>query len=228
MSEKLLQNTLAEATTEQGFPTKVGVPVQREVELEDGTVVTVESVTPDKMATILKSTFITPGEKYQDNGLDLNGVVQNYNEEDEPTPEPESSIEIGHTYNFILKNDIVRPEITLDKAYHIYTDNFRITTEPDSIVSFCPAETEISEWVTYYTEKPTFQTIQQEIVDANWDGIGWYYIFMEGEEFYKYNETQLSNQAIVSITDTRDNPTDLPDEAMTILSAYFDIEEVTE
>ena len=106
MSEKLLQNTLAEATTEQGFPTKVGVPVQREVELEDRTVVTVESVTPDKMATILKSTFITPGEKYQDNGLDLNGVVQNYNEEDESEPEPEPSVTTYSDNNEQFDNDV--------------------------------------------------------------------------------------------------------------------------
>ena len=79
MDEKLLQNTLAEATTEQGFPTKTGLPVRREVTLETGETVMVESVVPEVMATVLGSHFVTPGEKYLDNGKNLNGVVQNYN-----------------------------------------------------------------------------------------------------------------------------------------------------
>ena len=79
MDEKLLQNTLAEATTEMGFPAKTNTPLQKEVTLEDGTKVTVEGIVPEKMATILGSHFVTPGEKYKDNGKNLNGVVQNYN-----------------------------------------------------------------------------------------------------------------------------------------------------
>ena len=85
MDEKLLQNTLSEATTEQGFPAKINTPLQKEVVLEDGTTVIVEGITPNKMKEILNNsreeitTFITPGEKYVDNGKDLNGVVQNYN-----------------------------------------------------------------------------------------------------------------------------------------------------
>ncbi len=89
----LKQNNLAEATTENGFPTEVGVPLQREVTLEDGTRVIVESITPEKMAATLKSHFVTPGEKYVDNGNNLNGVVQNYNTvEPEPEPEPEPTL----------------------------------------------------------------------------------------------------------------------------------------
>lgn len=75
----LKQNNLAEATTELGFATETKTPLTREVTLEDGTVVKVEGVVPEKMATILGSHFVTPGEKYKDNGKNLNGVVQNYN-----------------------------------------------------------------------------------------------------------------------------------------------------
>ena len=84
---KLLQNTLAEATTEQGFPTKVGVPLQKEVTLEDGTVVIVEGITPNQMKNILNQTaeepeevtFKTPGEVYENEDITLKGVVQIYN-----------------------------------------------------------------------------------------------------------------------------------------------------
>lgn len=99
----LLQNNLAEATTELGFPAETGLPVAREVELEDGTVVTVESVVPEVMAQTLNSHFITPGEKYMDNGNDLNGVVQNYNESDTSDL---GLIEVGKTYKFNLKKRI--------------------------------------------------------------------------------------------------------------------------
>ena len=84
----LKQNTLAEATTENGFPTEVGVPLQREVTLEDGTRVIVESVTPDKMKNVINqyvdgnenaATFKTPGEIYKNNEVELDGVVQVYN-----------------------------------------------------------------------------------------------------------------------------------------------------
>ena len=85
----LKQNTLAEATTENGFPTEVGFPLQREVTLEDGTKVIVEGITPDKMKTLLNqyvdgnenaATFKTPGEIYKNNEVELDGVVQIYND----------------------------------------------------------------------------------------------------------------------------------------------------
>lgn len=85
----LKQNNLAEATTENGFPTEVGCPLQKEVTLEDGTKVIVEGITPDKMKAILNQyvdgneegiTFKTPGEIYKNDNTELNGVVQIYNE----------------------------------------------------------------------------------------------------------------------------------------------------
>lgn len=76
----LKQNTLAEATTELGFATETNTPLTREVTLEDNTVVKVEGITPYKMKEILKSEFVTPGEKYFNDEISLNGVVQNYNE----------------------------------------------------------------------------------------------------------------------------------------------------
>ena len=83
----LKQNTLVEATTELGFATETNTPLTREVTLEDNTVVKVEGITPYKMKEILKSEFVTPGEKYFNDEIGLNGVVQNYNEGVQPTPE---------------------------------------------------------------------------------------------------------------------------------------------
>lgn len=100
MDSNLLQNNLAEATTELGFPTKVGLPVRREVTLETGETVFVESVVPEVMAQTLKSHFVTPGEKYLDNGNNLNGVVQNYNSEDSET---EPIIMDNKKYNITFK-----------------------------------------------------------------------------------------------------------------------------
>lgn len=88
MDEKLLQNTLAEATTEMGFPAKTNTPLQKEVTLEDGTKVIVEGITPDKMKTVLNQnvdgteeavTFKTPGEVYKNEEVELPGVCQIYN-----------------------------------------------------------------------------------------------------------------------------------------------------
>lgn len=100
MDGNLLQNNLAEATTELGFPTKVGLPVRREVTLETGETVFVESVVPEVMAQTLKSHFVTPGEKYLDNGNNLNGVVQNYNSEGGET---EPIIKDNKKYNITFK-----------------------------------------------------------------------------------------------------------------------------
>ena len=82
---KLLQNTLAEATTENGFPTITNTPLQREVTLETGETVIVEGITPDKMKAVLNQnvdgneggvTFLTPGENYNE---DIKGVCQVWN-----------------------------------------------------------------------------------------------------------------------------------------------------
>jgi hypothetical protein len=134
---KLLQNNLAEATTEQGFPTKTGLPVQREVELEDGTKVIVESVVPEVMAQTLKSHFVTPGEKYVDNGKDLNGVVQNYNEE-EPAP---------------VEPKLVKIEVTTEPTKVDYTEGDEFN--PEGMVVTATYDNDSEEVVTDYTYEPT-------------------------------------------------------------------------
>ena len=62
--EKLKQNTLNDSTTELGFVHVINdnidssdskIAFQREVTLEDGTIVTVESITPEAMKRILKN-----------------------------------------------------------------------------------------------------------------------------------------------------------------------------
>lgn len=89
--EKLKQNTLEEATTDIGFAKATETPLTRQVQLDDGTTVTVEGVTPNKMASILKSTFVTPGEKAQvPSGEYIDGVVQKYNATVVPAEESET------------------------------------------------------------------------------------------------------------------------------------------
>jgi len=137
MDEKLLQNTLAEATTEQGFPTKTGLPVRREVTLETGETVMVESVVPEVMAQTLKSHFVTPGEKYVDNGNDLNGVVQNYNEEEPAPVEPE----------------LVKIEVTTEPTKTTY--NIGETFDPKGMVVTATYDDSSEKEITDYTYEPS-------------------------------------------------------------------------
>lgn len=77
--EKIKQNTLAEATTELGFCKATNTKLVQEKEI-DGQKVEVAGISPNTMATLLSSTFKTPGEKITTSeGTELNGVVQNYN-----------------------------------------------------------------------------------------------------------------------------------------------------
>lgn len=139
----LKQNNLVEATTEQGFPTEVGLPVQREVELEDGTKVIVESVTPDKMKIALNQnvdgnekeiTFKTPGEKYVDNGNNLNGIVQVYNES-------------------IIEPELVKIEITTKPTKIEYTEGE--TFNPEGMVVTATYSNETTKEITDYTYEPS-------------------------------------------------------------------------
>lgn len=96
--KKLKQNSLSEATTELGFVKALNanaeelgtekIYLSREKELEDGTRVIVEGITPHKMKNILNSkigdekvTFKTPGEIVKTEEGELQGVVQLYNTE---------------------------------------------------------------------------------------------------------------------------------------------------
>lgn len=96
--KKLKQNSLSEATTELGFVKVLNanaeelgtekIYLSREKELEDGTRVIVEGITPHKMKNILNSkigdekiTFKTPGETVKTEEGELQGVVQLYNTE---------------------------------------------------------------------------------------------------------------------------------------------------
>lgn len=88
----LKQNNLEESTTDLGFVRTINenkgetiVALEKEVTLEDGTVVNVESITPSKMKQVLNSmvdgnesviTYETPGEPY----IERDGVVQIYND----------------------------------------------------------------------------------------------------------------------------------------------------
>ena len=94
--KELKQNSLDQATTEIGFVKTLNenaeelgtekIYLSREVELDDGTKVIVESVTPNKMKNILNNhigedtiTFQTPGEIVPTAEEEIKGVVQVYN-----------------------------------------------------------------------------------------------------------------------------------------------------
>ena len=115
----LKQNNLAEATTEQGFPTETSIPLQREVEV-DGTTVTVEGVTPAKIATDLGITYKTPGEPYKNNDIELDGVVQIYNEGSEPKFD---DIVLGGSYKFKPKEKLdLIDSMTLEEITEFFKD----------------------------------------------------------------------------------------------------------
>lgn len=139
----LKQNTLAEATTENGFPTEVGFPLQREVTLEDGTKVIVEGITPDKMKVLLNqyvdgnenaATFKTPGEIYKNNEVELDGVVQIYN-------------------NSKLEPDLVSIAVTTapTKTTYYEGDNFDAT----GMVVTATYSNETTKAITGYTVNPS-------------------------------------------------------------------------
>lgn len=126
--EKIKQNKLSDSTTELGFVRTINsnlensgsenlISLQREVELEDGTIVTVEGVTPEMMKNILNNNAVimggagtintkTPGEIVQvySNPNEIgptetkiaNGVVQitNNTGEIEPVPDAEEVMDI--------------------------------------------------------------------------------------------------------------------------------------
>lgn len=97
MAKLLKQNNLSESTTGLDFVKTINenagktiVQLERNVELDDGSTVKVENITPSKMKSILNNlienpetngiSFKTPGENYSDT---INGVVQMYNKSTE-------------------------------------------------------------------------------------------------------------------------------------------------
>lgn len=109
--DKLLQNNLEEATTDLGFCKTTNTKLIQNQEI-DGETVPVEGIAPSTMATLLKSTYKTPGEiTITHSGETLNGVVQNYNAS---TISPESialsestkTLDLNGTTEFILTTTI--------------------------------------------------------------------------------------------------------------------------
>lgn len=160
MDEKLLQNTLAEATTEMGFPAKTNTPLQKEVTLEDGTKVIVEGITPDKMKTVLNQnvdgteeavTFKTPGEVYKNDEVELPGVCQVYNgsitvQEDNMvsiavTTEPtKTTYAIGDTFD--PAGLVVTA--TFDSGKTEVLDNSELTFNPDTGTQLTAEDTSVT------------------------------------------------------------------------------------
>ena len=162
MDEKLLQNTLAEATTEMGFPAKTNTPLQREVTLETGETVIVEGITPDKMKTVLNQnvdgteeavTFKTPGEVYKNEEVELPGVCQIYNgsiiEPDlvslEVTTEPtKTTYAIGDTFD--PAGLVVTATFNSGKTEVL--DNSELAFNPDTETQLTAENTSVT--ISYY------------------------------------------------------------------------------
>lgn len=191
----LLQNNLAEATTEMGFPAETGLPIQREVELEDGTVVTVESVVPEVMAQTLKSHFITPGEKYINEEIELNGVVQNYNESDTPDL---GLIEVGKTYKFSLNERINELDnFKTQEEYITFVEPYAISigsNEPyvygGMVIGESIAFVKNSQLIGYVTNfyVKEYETIGKDIYELGYDTPGWYIQNLETAQLTKITD----------------------------------------
>lgn len=162
-NEKLLQNTLAEATTEMGFPAKTNTPLQKEVTLEDGTVVTVEGITPNKMKTVLNQnvdgteeavTFKTPGEVYKNEEVELPGVCQVYNSS---IIEPDNIVSIAvttePTKTTYAIGDTFDPTglvvtATFNSGKTEVLDNSELTFNPDTETQLTAEDTSVT--INYY------------------------------------------------------------------------------
>lgn len=120
--EKLTQ----ELTSAEGFckvinenAGEVKATMIREVELEDGTVVKVEGMTPEAIKNVLGVSFKTPGEPVQSmiDGSIINGVAQVYNEaapaEEEVVP-ANFNVEVGKTYKVTFNETMTLPEDIID------------------------------------------------------------------------------------------------------------------
>ena len=95
--ENLKQNTLNDSTTDLGFVQAINtnleasgsenkIAFQREVELEDGTIVTVESVTPESMKVILNNNAVIMGGSGIINAKTPGEIVQVYDNPDKISP----------------------------------------------------------------------------------------------------------------------------------------------
>ena len=95
--ENLKQNTLNDSTTDLGFVQAINtnleasgsenkIAFQREVELEDGTVVTVESVTPESMKVILNNNAVIMGGSGIINAKTPGEITQVYDNPDKISP----------------------------------------------------------------------------------------------------------------------------------------------
>ena len=203
---KLLQNNLAEATTEQGFPIKTGLPVRREVELEDGTVVTVESVIPEVMAQTLKSHFITPGEKYINEEIELNGVVQNYNESDTSDL---GLIEVGKTYKFSLNERINELDnFKTQEEYITFIEPYAISISSNELyssivvgetVAFAKNNQLIGYVTNYYVEE--YKSMGMDIYELGYDTPGWYIQNPETTQLTKITDKPELTFKVLSIKD---------------------------
>lgn len=203
----LLQNNLAEATTEQGFPIKTGLPVRREVELEDGTVVTVESVVPEVMAQTLKSHFITPGEKYINEEIELNGVVQNYNESDTSDL---GLIEVGKTYKFSLNERINELDnFKTQEEYITFIEPYAISISSNELyssivvgetVAFAKNNQLIGYVTNYYAEE--YKSMGMDIYEFGYDTPGWYIQNLETTQLTKITDKPELTFKVLSIKDS--------------------------
>ena len=204
--EKLKQNNLEEATTELGFVQTINakagetvVALEREVELENGEIVTVAGITPEKMKAILNNgadpevvTFKTPGEKVGD----LEGVCQAYNATltDEPAEEEPvavfATIVPGKKYKFTFR-DVVDEEagnltelLESQQDFQIFNDNEDIMIGHGiGFLAGCMDGTAGAENVYYrsWINADTFVPVEEMGVTGEFTGAGWKHLTPDEE-----------------------------------------------
>ena len=146
--KNLEQNNLANATTDLGFVKVVNenaselgtseIALQKEVTLEDGSIVKVEGVTPSKMKAILNEqannniTYQTPGENFEktfEEGT-IKGIVQDYNDEVKTQLESVETTEAPQD-DITDETDVVDDTNTSDDTVDdtIVTDDADVTEE---------------------------------------------------------------------------------------------------
>jgi len=199
--EKLKQNNLEEATTELGFVQAINanagetvVALEREVELENGEIVTVAGITPEKMKAILNNgadsevvTFKTPGEKVGD----LEGVCQVYNATLTDDPAEEEPVAVfativpGKKYKFTFRDVVDEEAGNITEKLESQQD-FQILSENEDLmlghgtgfICGCMDATAGAENVYYrsWVNADTFTPLDEMGIVGEFTGAGWKHI----------------------------------------------------
>lgn len=200
--EKLKQNNLEEATTELGFVQAINanagetvVALEREVELENGEIVTVAGITPEKMKAVLnngadpeKVTFKTPGE----NVGEIEGVCQAYNStlSEEPVAATFATIVPGKKYKFTFRDVVDEEAGNLTEVLENHQDLQIFNDNEDLMIGHgigflagCMDATSGKDGMYYrsWINADTFVPVEEMGVIGEFTGAGWKHLTPDAE-----------------------------------------------